>query len=214
MDTNLIPQKTLPETPKTQPIDDMRDGGDIHQWEYPLGLVIAYVHASLFEIYSGYDQKAMGHQKNHKLFSGIAVFFGTIAIILAIVQVFFQAYVHSTSFAVSPESLMLFEKGSFLTAIMAIGVGFGSRWHKGWLKQRYLAEQCRSLKFRALIHPYLAFSSEEAWADRFAKWKTRFDEEVALLIKKERSTLDEILLTDKINAPRTKPTAARSISPT
>jgi len=34
------------------PMDDKRDGKDIHQWPEPLGQVISYVHASLNEVYA------------------------------------------------------------------------------------------------------------------------------------------------------------------
>jgi hypothetical protein len=67
-------QEHLPETTGTQPKDDMRDGGDIQQWDYPLGLVISYIHTSLYETYSEYDSEAENKQKMHKWFSFFAVF--------------------------------------------------------------------------------------------------------------------------------------------
>jgi hypothetical protein len=194
------PERLKP-VPKTTSPDDMLDGEDIRQWEYPLGLVISYIHTSLYETYSEFDRDAINKQTKHKWFSFFAVFFGTLAIILAIIQVFFQSYTQSASFAVSPESIVLFEKGSFLTAVIAIAVAGGSRWHKDWLKKRYLAEQCRSLKFRALIHPFLSSPQDDAWPDRFSRWKKRFDENVSLLKKREDLSLGQILTEDKMNAP-------------
>jgi hypothetical protein len=197
-------ESSCPEPPQkipgNQTIDDMRDGEDIRELENPLGLVISYIHTSLYETYDEYDREAIAKQKYHRAFSACAVFFGTFAIVLSILQVFLRAYGYPGSLLNNPE-LAIFEKGAFLTAIIAIAIALGSRLLKDWLKKRYLAEQCRTLKFRALIHPYLSFSSDDVWTDRFTRWKKRFDDEVTLLKKRDQLTLEEILVTDKINDP-------------
>ena len=191
-------RKNQKKAPKTRPADDMLDGEDIRQWENPLAQVISDIHASLYETYDEYNRQAMVKQHRHVWFSRTAVFFGTLAILLSILQVFLRAY---PDYLVNNPDLAIFEKGAFFTAIIAIGIAMGSRLLRDWLKQRYLAEQCRSLKFRALIHPYLSFSSEGDWNERFAKWKKRFDLKVADLKKKEDWSLEKILVVDAINAP-------------
>jgi hypothetical protein len=191
-------RKNQKKAPKTRPADDMLDGEDIRQWENPLAQVISDIHASLYETYDEYNRQAMVKQHRHVWFSRTAVFFGTLAILLSILQVFLRAY---PDYLVNNPDLAIFEKGAFFTAIIAIGIAMGSRLLRDWLKQRYLAEQCRSLKFRALIHPYLSFSSEGDWNERFAKWKKRFDLKVADLKKKEDWSLEKILVVDTINAP-------------
>jgi hypothetical protein len=180
--------------------DDMRDGEDIRELENPLGIVISYIHASLYETYSEFDRDAITSRKYHRMFSALAVFFGTLAIILSIFQVFLRAYGDPAGFLNNP-GLAYFEKGAFMTALLSVGIALGSRLLRNWLKKRSMAEQCRTLKFRALIHPFLAFSSDQAWTDRFTRWKTGFDAQVLLLKKKECLTLEEILVADKMNAP-------------
>jgi hypothetical protein len=198
-------QSDKPERPasseKYQIIDDMRDGEDIQQWKYPLGLIIAYIHTSLYETYSEYDRDAIDKQKKHIWFSFFAVFFGSTAIILAILQVFLQAHAQSISLGIDPESIVIFERGAFLTAVIAVCIAAGSHWHRDWLKKRYMAEQCRSLKFRALIHPYLSFSPDDEWNDHFTYWKTKFDEKVSLIENNEGKSLENILVIDKVNNP-------------
>lgn len=181
--------------------DDMRDGDEIRKWKYPLGQVITYIHASLYETYAEYDREAIAKQRYHRWFSLCAVFFGSIAIILAIIQVFLKAHPELGSFIPDPGSIAIFEKGAFLTALIAVAIALGSRLLRDWLTKRYLAEQCRSLKFRALIHPYLSYSPYDHWNERFAQWKDRFDSGVSSLKKRERLTLEEILVSDEIRAP-------------
>jgi len=199
-----VEESSCPQTPKKRPhnqtCDDMRDGEDIHNLENPLGLVISYIHASVYETYDEYDRQAMAKQKYHRVFSGLAVFFGTLAIILSILIVFLKAYGDPADLLNNP-NLTVFEKGAFLTALMSVVIALGSRLLRDWLTKRYMAEQCRTLKFRALIHPYLSFSSGTVWTDQFTRWKKRFDDEVVSLKTKENDALDEILVADKINAP-------------
>ena len=76
-----------------------------------------------------------------------------------------------------------------------------SQQHKGWLKKRYFAERCRSLKFRALIHPYLWCASKRSWNDRFTLWKEQFNEKFVLLKKTEITPIEKCVLTDEIYPP-------------
>ena len=112
-------------------------------------------------------QVSIQKQKYHKIFAILAVFCGSVAIILSILQVFLR----SLSIEVDIEFVKIFELVSFSIAVIAVGVAIGSQQHKGWLKKRYLAERCRSLKFRALIHPYLWCASKRSWNDRFTYGK-------------------------------------------
>jgi hypothetical protein len=181
-------------TPDKQTIDDMRDGEDIRSLPDPLGQVIAYIHTTLFEKYSEYDTASIQKQKYHKIFAILAVFFGSVAIILAILQVFLR----SLSFEVDIEYVKIFEIFSFSVAVIAVGVAIGSQQHKGWLQKRYLAERYRSLKFRALIHPMLWCTSNRSWNERFTQWKEKFNEKVTLLKKADNTSVDNCISSDEI----------------
>ena len=183
--------------PDTKSIDDMRDGEDIRSLPDPLGQVISYIHATLFEKYSEYDTSSIQKQKYHKIFAILAVFFGSVAIILAILQVFLR----SLSIEIDTEFVKIFELISFSIAVIAVGVALGSQQHKGWLQKRYLAERYRSLKFRALIHPFLWCASNRSWNDRFAQWKEQFNEKVTLLKKADNTSVDNCVLNDEIYPP-------------
>ena len=180
-----------------QSIDDMRDGKDIYQLPEPLGQVISYIHTALFEKYSEYDSNSIQKQKYHKIFAILAVFFGSVAIILSILQVFLR----SLSVEVDTEFVKIFELVSFSIAVIAVGVALGSQQHKGWLQKRFLAERCRSLKFRALIHPYLWCASERSWNDRLTLWKKQFNEKIILLKKTEKISIEKFVLSDEIYPP-------------
>ena len=173
-----------------KPLDDMRDGEDIRSLPDPLGQVISYIHTTIFEKYSEYDTASIQKQKYHKIFAILAVFFGSVAIILAILQVFLR----SLSIEIDTEFVKIFELVSFSIAVIAVGVAIGSQQHKGWLQKRYLAERYRSLKFRALIHPLLWCASKQSWNDRFTQWKEQFNEKVTLLKKTDNASIDNYVI--------------------
>ena len=187
---------TVP-NPESDTFDDMRDGEDIANWPDPLGQVISYVHAALFETYTRYDTLSIEKQKRHKIFSGLAVVFGTTAIILAILQVFLKFISHEGG----AEGVKIFELISFLVALFAVVVAVGSNLHKGWLKQRYLAEQCRSLKFRALIHPYLWYTPDISFPERFALWKKQFNKRVSAVKSARTQTGETWLMSNEMIRP-------------
>jgi len=180
-----------------QSTDDMRDGEVIQNLPDKLGQVISYIHTVIFETYSEYDTNSIQKQKYHRIFAILAVFCGSVAIILAILQVFLR----SLSYEVDTEFVKIFELISFSVAVIAVGVAIGSQQHKGWLRKRYLAEQYRSLKFRALIHPFLWCASKRSWNDRFTRWKEQFYEKVTLLKKAEKATIEKCVLSDEIYPP-------------
>jgi len=187
----------------SQPIhDDMRDGEDISTWPDALGHVISHIHKELFKTYSKYDTISLQKQRFHKIFAYSAVLFGTTAILLAIFQVSLRLSLCENKLV--PENVDIvkyFELFSLSIAVLAVGIAVGSHQHKGWLKKRFLAEQCRSLKFRALIHPFLWCSSKRSWEDRYTHWKERFNEKAALLKEAGEPSIEECIKSDEINAP-------------
>ena len=96
-----------PSTLDKESIDDMRDGEDIGSLPYPLGQIISYIHAALFEKYSEDDTNSIQKQKYHKIFAIFAVFCGSVAIILSILQVFLKLL----SIEVDIEFVKIFEAG-------------------------------------------------------------------------------------------------------
>ena len=187
----------------SQPIhDDMRDGEDISTWPDALGHVISHIHKELFKTYSKYDTISQQKQRFHKIFAYSAVLFGTTAILLAIFQVTLRLSLCENKLV--PENIDIvkyFELFSLSIAVLAVGIAVGSHQHKGWLKKRFLAEQCRSLKFRALIHPFLWCSSKRSWEDRYTHWKKHFNEKAALLKEAGEPSIEECIKSDEINAP-------------
>jgi len=137
-------------------------------------------------------------QKNRLNLSYISIFFSSIAIILAILQ-FFLAFM---SAKIDMEFIRLVirivELMSVSIAIVAVSVALFKGQHTDWLKKRYLAEQCRSLRFRAIIYPTLWYSSE-SWDSRFAFWKKYFVDKITCLEKLDDDSLEKCLVSDKID---------------
>jgi len=111
------------------------------------------------------DKTALRHQKYHRALTNVAVVFGTIAVLLAILQL--------TGF-VATHLPMWVEVLAAIMALCAVIVGLIQSRQTMWLLQRHKAERCRLLKFRFLIDP-------ELWANDIARvksWENRLQLEV------------------------------------
>jgi len=183
--------------PDQQPLDDMRDGKDIRQWPEPLGMVISHIHATLFEDYSGYDTESIKDQDRHKKYSFFAVLFGSTAIEIAIIQVFLTAQgVENFN-----EYLKIIELVSFCLAFLAVSIAVLSHWHKEWLKKRFMAEQYRSLKFRAFLQPVLYCKSDMPWEERMVQWKDWLNTGKELIEKENLKDLQDVVENETISQP-------------
>ena len=183
--------------PDRQPLDDMRDGKDIRQWPEPLGTVISHIHTTLFENYSGYDTESIEHQDRHKKYSFFAVLFGSTAIEVAIIQVFLTAQ----GIEKFNDYLKIIELISFCLALVAVSIAVLSHWHKKWLKKRFMAEQYRSLKFRAFLQPDLYCKSDKPWEERMAQWKGWLNAEKELIEKEKLIELQDCVENDTVSQP-------------
>ena len=73
------------------PMDDMLDGGEIHQHPKPFEQVLSYIYKSLYEDYLSHDREAIHQKKFHRWASLITIVSGTTAILLSLLRIFFEA---------------------------------------------------------------------------------------------------------------------------
>jgi hypothetical protein len=118
----------------------------------------------LLPVYTHADREALKHQKAHRRLTIISVMAGTIAVVLAIVQL---AIVQLS--AVVAEHVV-WVKGSELLAVilglLSVSLGIIASTQNSWLRERHKAERCRLLKFRFLAHRALwcqGVAGIEAW---------------------------------------------------
>jgi hypothetical protein len=163
-------------------IDDMMDGRDIHQWPEQFGQVISYIHTSLYEEYTRHDRIAIDQQGKHRWASRIAIGFGTAAILMSLTGIVLEAKGSSVGIFFPGNYapwVWAVELAASVIAIVCILVGkFITHWHQNWLVERFCAEEYRTRKFRALLHPTLICNEGIPWEERFSRWKTWFDGEV------------------------------------
>jgi hypothetical protein len=124
--------------PEIALFDDMKDGGGFQAPSDRLKVVLSFIHSTLFHEYSQHDRESIKMQKQHRMAAAIAIIFGSITIILSIVQVFFTA--HSNFFGEGMFFLKIFEIFSIIIASTVVGIASLGQWHKAWLKKRFLAE--------------------------------------------------------------------------
>jgi len=197
--------KTEPAPPEDQPIDDMLDGRDIHQWPDQFGQVISYIHASLYEDYSKHDTAAMRQRRLHVWASGIAIGAGTITILLSLIGVVLEAHGSSWGIVHSKEiSDGFWNAELFFFSIAVIFVIIGKSrtyWHENWLEERFCAEEYRTQKFRALLKNSLFCNPEKPWSERYSLWKSVFDDEVRTAKNKRNKSVEECIVSDAVSVP-------------
>jgi hypothetical protein len=175
-------RKNVPIPVSGQPYDDMLDGTDIHQWPDQFGQVISYIHTSLYEVYIGHDRRAVTQQQYHRWASRIAIGFGTAAILLSLSLLVLEAKGNAAEIKTIGEYSPYFQAAELIASVLAIVciliARYVTRWHENWLVERFCAEEYRTRKFRALLHPSLFCNPAIPWNERFSRWKNWFDGEV------------------------------------
>ena len=141
-------------------LDD--DEADLKQWPHLRSLLVAF-QKTLRPVYDTADQAAMRQQKRHGWLVWWAAICGTLAVLCAIFEL-------SEILPFSGHVVGMIELISATVAIVVVGLGIWSALHPAWLLKRFLAEQCRFIKFHLLLNP--------------AKWHGRSDEEVRALVER------------------------------
>lgn len=145
---------------------DMIDSDeDISRFSDPLSYALKTCRETVTPAYDSADKLALRHQKYHRILTGLAVVFGTIAVLFAIIYL--------SGFFPTPWP-MLVEVITAIIALLAVILGLIQARQTRWLLQRYIAERCRMLKFHFLIDPDL-------WSKNPAQikvWEDRLREEV------------------------------------
>jgi hypothetical protein len=195
---------TRPPHAVDQPIDDMLDGRDIHQWPDQFGQVISYIHTALYEDYSKHDTGAMDQQKWHRWASKIAIGAGTVAILLSLIGVVLEAKGSDLGINFANDFSHYFwvaELAFFTVAISMIFTASKYKWHKNWLVERFCAEEYRTRKFRALLQSSLFCSPEKPWSERYYLWKTGFDGEFNAAKTGIKKNVQQCIEGDTISLP-------------
>ncbi len=129
-------------TPKMEQDDEMHDS----PWDMPPGQplrdALTLCQNTVETGYRKADASALRHQRYHRLVTVIAAIFGTIAVLLAIIQLsgLFRGV---WPLQVSGIAVVL--------ALIAVILGLVSSQRLNWLLERHRAERYRLLKFRFLI---------------------------------------------------------------
>jgi hypothetical protein len=124
--------------------------------------------------FSDADEAASVFQTRHKMIVAVAAIFGTLAIILAILQLTLVNVLDVARHEEIRIVVVAAEAGAVLLAISAVSWGGFGRVHQKWLEHRHRAERYRFVKFAALIDPYLMNENGQmAWK---AKLESDIDE--------------------------------------
>lgn len=140
---------------------DLDDDLDVLRWPQLRGLLLVF-RETLLPVYLAADQAAMRQQRRHSWLVGWAAAFGTVAVLCAIVEL-------SDNLPLNRQWIGTVELVAAAAAIIAVGLGIWSALQPDWLLKRFIAEQCRFVKFHLLLDP--------------KAWHGRADAEVKLAVE-------------------------------
>ena len=170
------------------PFDDVPDSPEDLAVREPLGRALRACDEIIAPAYRRADAAALGHQWQHRAITVVAVVFGTIAVVFAVLQL------SGLLPGVWPSQV---EVVAALVALASVVLGIVAARQRRWLIERHKAERYRLLKFRFLTDP-------AAWSDDPTRAEARIDQlraEVRQVEAVDRDALDEWMEEDQIPEP-------------
>jgi len=139
---------------------DMDDGPEVEAMA-PFGALadaVALLNEEVGLPYRCADVAAQGHQRRHRLLSKVAILSGTLAVMLAIVQLGME--LNETPW----KNLAKWTEGVAAGAgLLAVIVGLWAKFDGHWFVQRHVAERLRILKFQALGRAEYWCGKRDVW---------------------------------------------------
>jgi hypothetical protein len=139
--------------------------------------------AEVTESFEKADALASQYQRSHGRTTWWATRFGTLAVLLAVVELVGERFGANPAAAAL---LVLLESGSVLVAAVAVMNGLFAFRRESWLLERFRAERLRALKFVYLIDPALWCGDARERED----WRARLHDDVERALALERDAMD------------------------
>lgn len=163
--------------------DDMYDTPEeMARWK-PLAPALQSCQETVEPAYRAADRTAMRFQKQHQAITIAAAIAGTVAVLLAILQL--PSIINGR---VVP--IPLFEGVTAAIAFAAVLLGIFTLRHVGWMFLRHKAERFKFLKFRFLTDPHL-WGDDAALRERTVQWLTYATDKLTELKNEELETWAE-----------------------
>lgn len=141
-------------------LDD--DKNDLQRWPR-LRVLLTVLKQVLLPVYVAADEAAIRRQRRYSRLVWWAAICGTLAVLCAIIEL-------SEILPHRRHLIGMIELSTATVAIVVVGFGIWSALHPDWLRQRFLAEQCRFIKYYMLLNP--------------AAWHGRSEEELRATVER------------------------------
>jgi len=173
----------------------------------PFGKARSILDSCISEPFDKLDGEAIRQQKRHRTLTVIAAFAGTLAVILAVLQLTirvidpenlepFKAFI---AYLESTKDVAILESGVILLALIAVVIGISAA-HKGnWILSRSKAERIRMLKFRALLQPDLWVSLSTDRSLEMEEWRLIVNREILNIKAMKFESLHAWMAAEKIS---------------
>jgi hypothetical protein len=157
LEEHLAAQAKLPERLGTFDMDDEPESEFLAPFPQ-LYEALVWLKNNLGERWRKADQEALNCQRQHRRLARVAIATGTLAIVLAVVQLSIKLTLPGLAvIALALEAIAV------AAAVVAVALGLRAKFDRRWLAQRHLAERLRMLKFRAL---------EQLWCREPSAWNS------------------------------------------
>jgi hypothetical protein len=152
--------------PDSEHVDDMHDVLPPATMSSPLRAALEVCNQEIAPAFQHADERAISLQRRHHGIVLVAASLGTLAVVMAILGLAERLWPDNVQ-----KVLPQFEVVAALLALVAVLLGVFLALQRGWLLQRYRAEQLRALKFTYLVEP-------QAWGADPAVDRARLRQEV------------------------------------
>lgn len=183
--------------PKVDPLRRRYDMNDDPEKEIidrcpALARALGSLGETIFKAYDAADSSALRQQKAHRWAALTVAVFGTLAVVLAILQLALGSLPFVSSVLVHSTWLGEFVAAGLALLVVLVGLWFALQ--AGWLLERHKAEVLRGHKFRFLADPDL-------WCGQYERWREKVRVAVEEVQQIDIDRLKEYALRDTLNQP-------------
>jgi hypothetical protein len=185
------PAPLYPPDAETRPDYDMVDGPErpLLAGSKALSTALDFLDAKLTAAYRRADQQALRHQWWHRGLAAAAASFGTVAVVLAILQLTVEAFHHTRGRWIRGS-----EPVAAALAFFAVILGLSLKLHKGWLVDRHRAQRYRLAKFRLL-------GDGRLWCGHLDEWRRAVVDSASQIGALDAESVEKRALHDRASDP-------------
>lgn len=200
---DCVPKKYPPEYDMAAPLDLPAGVSD------PTRTALDVIYGAVYSHYAKASIQARAGQEKHNVLTSVILWFGTSAIIVAVVQLLLMAAEHGDGAPAIVNELLPYLR-EFITGaeiviiLLALALAILStvwKYQSNWLVNRHIAESLRLLKFQSLLSPKLWCGGTGAYPNNFDGWQEELAARRDRILRISQQELTAKMRTEKVRNP-------------